>query len=127
MPACVAKKTGLSTASPIAGSAETRDVMLDGKGLKTLGEVIRARRSCRGTNRWKRQVNGPRGNRTNWTPRRPLDFAANRRRAARMPPLIRSAAPADLPLILEFIRALAVYEKLAHEVEATEAKLHDTL
>lgn len=40
---------------------------------------------------------------------------------------IRPATRADLPLILEFIRALADYEKLAHEVEATEAKLAATL
>lgn len=40
---------------------------------------------------------------------------------------IRSATPADLPLILAFIRALADYEKLTHEVEATEEKLAATL
>jgi GNAT superfamily N-acetyltransferase len=40
---------------------------------------------------------------------------------------IRPAAPADLPLILAFIQGLAEYEKLAHEVEATEAKLRATL
>ncbi|HYD85028.1 MAG TPA: GNAT family N-acetyltransferase [Opitutus sp.] len=40
---------------------------------------------------------------------------------------IRSATPADVPLILSFIRALADYEKLTHEVEATEEKLHATL
>lgn len=44
-----------------------------------------------------------------------------------MPPLIRAAIPADLPLILAFIRALADYEKLSHEVEATEEKLRATL
>lgn len=44
-----------------------------------------------------------------------------------MPPLIRPATPADLPLILEFIRGLATYEKLLHEVEATEEKLGATL
>ena len=44
-----------------------------------------------------------------------------------MSPLIRPATPADVPLILEFIRGLADYEKLAHEVEATEAQLHATL
>ena len=32
-----------------------------------------------------------------------------------------------MPLILEFIRALADYEKLPHEVEATEAQLRATL
>jgi len=44
-----------------------------------------------------------------------------------MPPLIRPATPADLPLILGFIRGLAAYEKLLHEVEATEEKLRATL
>jgi len=41
--------------------------------------------------------------------------------------MIRSAAPADVPLILGFIRGLADYEKLSHEVEATEEKLRATL
>lgn len=36
---------------------------------------------------------------------------------------IRSATPADAPQILAFIRALADYEKLSHEVVATEADL----
>jgi GNAT superfamily N-acetyltransferase len=44
-----------------------------------------------------------------------------------MPPLIRPATPADVPRILEFIRGLATYEKLLHEVEATEAALQATL
>lgn len=44
-----------------------------------------------------------------------------------MPPLIRPATPADLPLILRFIRGLATYEKLLPEVEATEEKLGATL
>ncbi len=44
-----------------------------------------------------------------------------------MPVQIRSATPADIPLILQFIRALADYEKLTHEVEATEEKLRATL
>ncbi len=44
-----------------------------------------------------------------------------------MPPRIRPATPADLPLILRFIRALATYEKLLPEVEATEEKLGATL
>ncbi len=34
---------------------------------------------------------------------------------------IRTATPADVPLVLEFIRALALYEHLEHEVLATEA------
>ena len=36
---------------------------------------------------------------------------------------IRPATPADLPLIAGFIRNLAEYEKLAHEVRFDEAKL----
>ena len=40
---------------------------------------------------------------------------------------IRSATPADVPVILKFIRGLAEYEKLAHECEATEAQLEKTL
>jgi GNAT superfamily N-acetyltransferase len=40
---------------------------------------------------------------------------------------IRPATHADVPLILEFIRALADYEKLPHEVEATEDQLRATL
>ncbi|BBB09634.1 GNAT family N-acetyltransferase [Sphingopyxis sp. EG6] len=36
---------------------------------------------------------------------------------------IRPATPADLPLIAQFIRDLADYEKLAHEVRFDEAKL----
>jgi len=40
---------------------------------------------------------------------------------------IRPAAPADLPLIAQFIRDLAVYEKLAHEVRFDEATLGEKL
>jgi GNAT superfamily N-acetyltransferase len=40
---------------------------------------------------------------------------------------IRSATPADVPLILQLIRELAEYEKLAQEVRATEEQLHATL
>lgn len=40
---------------------------------------------------------------------------------------IRSATSADLGLILEFIVALAVYERLEHEVVATEAGLREAL
>ena len=40
---------------------------------------------------------------------------------------IRSAAPEDVPLILTFIRELAEYEKLAHEVVATAADMHTAL
>jgi GNAT superfamily N-acetyltransferase len=34
---------------------------------------------------------------------------------------------ADVPAILELIRALAEYEKLSHQVTATEARLRETL
>lgn len=44
-----------------------------------------------------------------------------------MSPLIRPAQLTDLPQILSFIRDLATYEKLLHEVEATEEKLRITL
>ena len=44
-----------------------------------------------------------------------------------MPPLIRPATAADTALILDFIRALADYEKLSPEVTATEAQLRATL
>lgn len=40
---------------------------------------------------------------------------------------IRPALPADVGLVLAFIRQLAEYEKLAHEVVADEAALHDAL
>ena len=40
---------------------------------------------------------------------------------------IRSATEADVPVLLTFIRELAEYEKLAHEVSATEERLHATL
>jgi len=40
---------------------------------------------------------------------------------------IRAATPDDVPLILRFIRELAAYERLAHEVVATEEKLRETL
>jgi GNAT superfamily N-acetyltransferase len=50
-----------------------------------------------------------------------------RANAAVMSLAIRSATAADVPLILSFIRALAEYEKLTHEVEATEGKLRATL
>jgi GNAT superfamily N-acetyltransferase len=46
-----------------------------------------------------------------------------------MPPelRIRPATERDLPLIRQFIQELADYEKLGHEVRATEAGLYDTL
>jgi GNAT superfamily N-acetyltransferase len=40
---------------------------------------------------------------------------------------IRSAAIEDVPLILQLIRELAEYEKLTHEVSATEEQLRETL
>jgi len=40
---------------------------------------------------------------------------------------IRSATERDVPLILSLIRGLAEYERLAHEVTATEASLRDSL
>ncbi len=41
--------------------------------------------------------------------------------------MIRAATPEDVPLILQLIRELAEYERLAHEVRATEARLRATL
>jgi GNAT superfamily N-acetyltransferase len=43
------------------------------------------------------------------------------------PVRIRSATPADVPLILGLIRELAEYEKLLHQVTATEADLRHSL
>jgi diamine N-acetyltransferase len=40
---------------------------------------------------------------------------------------LRDATPEDVPTILRLIRALAEYEKLAHEVRATEADLDRAL
>jgi GNAT superfamily N-acetyltransferase len=47
--------------------------------------------------------------------------------AAREAVTIGPAIPGDVPLVLAFIRELAEYERLAHEVVATEADLHDAL
>jgi GNAT superfamily N-acetyltransferase len=44
-----------------------------------------------------------------------------------MSAFIRPATPADVPLILDFIMQLAVYEKLAHEAVATPALLEQHL
>ncbi len=44
-----------------------------------------------------------------------------------MPTQIRPATPTDIPQILQFIRELAQYEKLSHEVAATEQLLHQNL
>ncbi len=41
--------------------------------------------------------------------------------------IIRLAEKTDVPHILRFIQELAEYEKLSHEVVATEAKLTETL
>ncbi len=41
--------------------------------------------------------------------------------------IVRVATVADAPLILSFIRELAEYERLAHEVEATEADIRRDL
>jgi len=40
---------------------------------------------------------------------------------------VRVASPADTPLILDFIKKLAEYERLLHEVEATEADIRRDL
>jgi GNAT superfamily N-acetyltransferase len=40
---------------------------------------------------------------------------------------IRPARPGDAPLVLQFVRELADYEKLSHEVDATEAMIDDAL
>jgi GNAT superfamily N-acetyltransferase len=45
----------------------------------------------------------------------------------RMPTPIRTAIPADVPIILRFIRELAEYEREPDAVVATEAMLHDSL
>ncbi|MBL8516366.1 MAG: GNAT family N-acetyltransferase [Betaproteobacteria bacterium] len=44
-----------------------------------------------------------------------------------MPFTIKPATPADVPVIFDLIKQLAVYEKLAHMVTGTEAMLHDAL
>jgi GNAT superfamily N-acetyltransferase len=41
--------------------------------------------------------------------------------------VIRCAEPSDVPEILSFIRELAEYERLAHEVEVTDTDLHNWL
>jgi GNAT superfamily N-acetyltransferase len=40
---------------------------------------------------------------------------------------IRSATPEDVPLVLDFIRALAEYEKLTHEITATPTQMREHL
>lgn len=44
-----------------------------------------------------------------------------------MPPTLRAAQSSDVPVILELIRGLADYERLACEVTATEARLQQSL
>jgi len=44
-----------------------------------------------------------------------------------MPLQLRPATPADVPVILGFIRDLAAYERLLDQVEATPERLHTTL
>jgi GNAT superfamily N-acetyltransferase len=44
-----------------------------------------------------------------------------------MPVTVRPAAPEDAALILSFVRDLAEYEKLLHEVEATQAHIEAAL
>ena len=40
---------------------------------------------------------------------------------------IRKAEEKDIPLILQFIKGIAEYEKLLHEVEATDERLRESL
>ena len=44
-----------------------------------------------------------------------------------MAPVIRVATPSDVPVLLELVRELAVYEKEPDAVLATEPDLHDAL
>ena len=41
--------------------------------------------------------------------------------------VIRQSTASDVPLILSFIKGLGEYEKLSHEVVATEEGLRDSL
>jgi len=41
--------------------------------------------------------------------------------------VLKQASPEDVPLILSFIKEIADYEKLSHEVVATEETLHKSL
>jgi GNAT superfamily N-acetyltransferase len=47
--------------------------------------------------------------------------------SASAPATVRVATVADVPVILEFIRLLAQFEKLEHKVVATETDLHESL
>ena len=51
----------------------------------------------------------------------------NRATANGEPIRIRKASESDVPLILTFIRKLAEYERMSHEVVATEENLRDAL
>ncbi|OUW15927.1 MAG: hypothetical protein CBD18_07955 [Opitutales bacterium TMED158] len=42
-------------------------------------------------------------------------------------PYVRSARPRDVNRILEMIRGIAEYEKLAHQLETDESRLHESL
>ena len=44
-----------------------------------------------------------------------------------MPLCLRPARPGEAPLVLAFVKELAVYERLEHEVEATEADIDAAL
>src|ERR1044072_5570595 len=44
-----------------------------------------------------------------------------------LPLRIEPATPADVPMILQLIRELAEFERLLHEVTATEEQLHEHL
>lgn len=54
-------------------------------------------------------------------------MASPPQRSSNTRPTLRSAQPADIPLILDFIRGLAEYERLAHECVATEVRLRESL
>jgi GNAT superfamily N-acetyltransferase len=56
-----------------------------------------------------------------------LDSAANLGHNERMSLTIRKAEARDASLIFAFIRELAEYERLAHEVDATEADIAEAL
>jgi GNAT superfamily N-acetyltransferase len=43
------------------------------------------------------------------------------------PPSVRAARPQDIPLLLELFRELAEYERLEHELHASEAQLGEAL
>jgi GNAT superfamily N-acetyltransferase len=80
--------------------------------------------------RWEkpRKVNSlPRDHVQPQSPAARLAFCGNRDIASEMSLEIRAATSADVPRILQFIRELAEYEKLPHEVRATVEQLRATL